>query len=450
MSRRSNLFGVGISAAPPAGLPAWADYTALPNGTFREFTLNRPVDTVNAPGVTDDYIKDFFDSWCGGAFLRDYSVYGGVGYHGGGRHGGTPNNPGVMMLNLATRQYEWVCKTNFHLQPNVANYPTQALTGSPTDDFGYFQDDGTAASPHTYNSICEWPASWGGGTKGSLVRGGNTAGDSTTLTIATGESQDGYGSIGRFDVSQEFGGHSRISGVIEHRPGIPQQGNYFGACTDHTRQGWFTGVMGAGGGHGDTMFVSKTGAITRYTGLSNSNRYEGIFHHFGEQGQDVLLRCSDFDSTSFLHIADMSLATPTWINKSSTVSNVANMVPFGTNGPGSSDSVGTAGIRWSTLLNCFVWMDYRTTINTGLGVRIGKLIPSNPSNILGSTWDVQIETVTSQDGSRLRQIDQGQVLADEASYTGTYGRLLEAPLLRSLVWSRGSGHKGILIRLQGM
>jgi hypothetical protein len=444
MSRRSNLFGVGIVSA---SLPAWADLTALPNGTFREFTLNRPIDTTNPSGVTDDYIPDFFANWCGGAFLRDYSIYGGVGYHGGGRHGGTPNNPGVMMLNLSTRQYEWVCKTNFHNQPTQGLGVTEPY---PTDDFGYYVDDGTAPSPHTYNAICEWPASWGGGTKGSLVRGGNTAGDSTSLTISMGSAQDGYGSIGRFDVSQEFGGHSRISGVIEHRPGIPQQGNYFGACTDHTREGWFTGVMGAGGGFGDTMFVSKTGVITRYSGLSNGSRQEGIFYHFGEQGQDVLLRCSDFNSDSWLHVADMSLATPTWIDKTSTVTNAANIVPVGAQGPASYESIGSSGIRWSTLLNCFVWFDHKTTINTGLSVRIGKLIPSNPSNILGSTWSVQIETVVSQDGSRIRNLDGLGGTVDDSSSTPAYGRLLEAPALRALVWSRGASQYGQLIRLQGM
>jgi hypothetical protein len=440
MSRRSNLFGVGIvSSALPAWVPA--------QGTFAEFTLNRPTDMTNPAGLTDDAIPDFFANWCGGAFLRDYSIYGGVGYHGGGRHGGTPNNCGVVMLNLETRLYEWVCKTNYHNQPGQGDpAPTH-----PTDDFGHFQDDGTAASPHTYNAMCEWPSSWGGGAKGSLVRAGNTAGDSTTRVIALGGSQDGYCAVGRFDVSQVFGGHSRLSGAIEYQQGTPSVGNYVGACTDHTREGWFCGIMGSGGGYGDTMFVHKTGTMTRYTGLSNGNRYEGIYHHFGEQGQDVLLRCSDFTIDNFLHVADMSQGTPTWVNKSSAVSNASAIVPIGELGTGASNpSIGAAGIRWSTLLNCFVWLDWATTINTGLSVRIGKLIPSNPANILGSTWNVQIETVVSADGSRILNYDQGQALADESSFNGPYGRLLEAPLLRSLVWSRGSGHKGILIRLQGM
>jgi hypothetical protein len=443
MSRRSNLFGVGI-----LDLPSWADYTTLPNGTFREFTLNRPIDTVNPTGVTDDYISDFFGNWCGGAFLRDYSAYGGVGYHGGGRHGGTPNNTGVMMLNLATRQYEWVCKSVlFH---NQATQGAGVGEAYPTDDFGYYVDDGTAQSPHTYNAMCEMPAAWGGGPKGSLIRAGNTAGDSTSLTIAMGSAQDGYGSIGRFDVSQEFGGHSRLSGAIEHRPGIPQQGNYFGACTDHTRQGWFNGVMGAGGGSGDTMFVHRTGAITRYAGLSNSNRYDGIFHHFGEQGQDVLLRCTDFDSTSFIHIADMSLATPTWINKSGTVTNVQNIYPYGGSGPATIESLGVAGIRWSTILNCFVWIDSVNTINGGLSVRVCRLTPSNPADILGSTWDAQNEILTSMDGSRIRNGDGLGGTPDEGSVNGAWGRLLEAPALRALVWSRGASQYGQLIRLQGM
>jgi hypothetical protein len=441
MSRRSNAITVSIQ-----DLPAWADYTALPNGKFMEFTLNTPSDTVNPPGVTDDYIPDFWRNWCGGAFLRDYSAYGGVGYHGGGRHGGTTNNPGVIMLNLATRQYEWVCKTNHHNQPTQGVGVGEAY---PTDDFGYYLDDGTAASPHTYNAVCEWPASWGGGPKGSLVRAGNTAGDSTSLTIASGSAQDGYCSIGRFDVSQEFGGHSRISGVIEYVQGVPQQGNYVGACMSHTRQGWFCGIMGAGGGFGDTMFVHRTGAITRFAGLPNNFRYEGIYHHFGEQGQDVLLRCSDFNEESFLHVADLSQPTPTWINKTNVVSNIANIVPLGELGPGSYTSIGSAGIRWSTILNCFVWLDWVTTINAGLGVRIGKLIPSNPNDILNSTWGVQIETVTSQDGSLILNADQGGA-ADDGSFNGPYGRLVEAPALRALVWSRGATQNGQLIRLQGM
>jgi hypothetical protein len=439
MSRRSNLFGVGIVSA---SLPAWVPA----QGTFAEFTLNTPNDTSLPAGYTDE-VGLVFKSWCGGAFLRDYSVYGGVGYHGGGRHGGTPNNPGVMMLNLATRQYEWVCKTNFHNQPTQGAGVGEAY---PTDNYGYYLDDGTAASPHTYNAVCEWPASWGGGAKGSLVRAGNTAGDSTSLVIALGGGQDGYASVGRFDVSQEFGGHSRISSALEYVQGTPYQGNYVGACTDHTRQGWFCGVMGAGGGSGDTLFVHRTGTITRYSGLSNAGKQEGIFYHFGEQGQDVLLRCADFDSTNFLHVADMSLATPVWVNKSSTVSNVANIVPVGDLGPASYMSIGSSGIRWSTLLNCFVWFDWQTTINTGLGVRVGKLIPSNPNDILNSTWSVQIETVTSADGSRIRNTDGLGGTIDQGSQNGSYARLVEAPALRALVWSRGDAQKGQLIRLQGM
>ena len=65
----------------------------------------------------------------------------------------------------------------------------------------------------------------------------------------------------------------------------------------------------------------------------------------------------------------------------------------------------------------------------------------------GSTWAWTTETVTSHDGSAL--VPNNRV-TDYGSSNGIWGKLIECPSLRSLVWTRSAAAKGQLIRPRGM
>lgn len=411
----SSPFRVQIVARP--SLPAWVP----PPGTFAEFTLNVPHDAQPAIYAGANRAERVFANWCGAAFIADYGPRGAVAYHGGGEHFATLDSQGVIVLDCDTRLYDWRCV------PAVPHTQQVAGGGDATNVWGEYINDGTAQSPHTYNSLCEMPASFGGGPRGSLVRVASNAGDVSVPTVFA----DGYACTHRFDLSKAIGGHSRLTGDNVYNSdgsGGPTRDQGGGACIDRLRQGWWSMPRGPGSGP-NLSFTSKTGQITTHSQLAKSVEFPTL-HHFHEV--DVLVLMGQIPNE---HI---------WICRPANDRQWTPIRPVGDTSllqEGSIVYVGYLGPRWSTILKAFVGMEYfdlgGTTIN------VWKLAPPPLDQLFTGTWTWTREPLTTHDGSRMDR-------KDAAAGNGSWGKLLECPSLRSFVWTRHSLAKGQLLRLQGM
>jgi hypothetical protein len=437
MSRRSNLFGVRIVAA---GLPAWADYTALPMGTFREFTTNKP-DDIKPAQYTNAIVNHVFSTWTSAAYVPEFGTYGAIGYHGGGVHDNSePDLTGVILLDIGSRAYSW---SN---QSATQRYPWKFTTqiGEPMDNWGHYQADGLSVSPHVWNSIHNVPASWGlTGASGGIARVGHAAGDSTSLNI-----NDSWSSTTVFDIAQTTGGHTRITGsdlpvnseytyAAGGPPGsrVQQTGS---ACVDTVREGWWSKAPPP---KNYLNFTHKSGAITSYPSTLLVGPDYPVLHHFA--GPDVLVCFGNL--TTQQHI---------WVCRPATDTSWTPITPTFTTTPLIPVEPGFWGMRWSTLLNCFVSLEHKPNISNinpnGLTANFWKLTPPQPltwASLTTGSWVWSRESTTSQDGSTI-VIAAG---VESAAYpNGPWGKLLECPPLRAFVWTHRSDRFGQLIRLQGM
>ena len=395
-----------------------------PPGTFAEFTLNAPFDARPPTLPTVQDIARIFANWNSAAMISDYSQRGGIAYHGGGEHQmGATDSCGVMMLNLETRLYEFRCRASQKYLQSFGK-PTDP---HPTNDFGEHAD-GSPGAPHTYNQACEFPAAWGGGPRGSFLRCGGTAGGSTSKAAS-----NAHNCAHRFDLSHAVGGASRLTGSMRYGLEVDWGGNYAAACIDTKREGWWAKM----GSHAPTplAFVSKKGVVT-YSPNAFTTIYPYL-HHFSNDGQDVLLFLYVFNLVEYMSLIDLASG---W--------SPVTRLPAGTPpalGPAAKPTATYAsniGPKWSTLMKCFVGLDYSLPTPT-----LCFLTPSNPADVMASKWTWTSEVVKSHDGSPL--VPNNRV-TDIASGNGVWGKLIECPSLRSLVWTRNATAKGQLIRPRGM
>jgi hypothetical protein len=460
MSRRSNLFGVGIVSA---SLPSWADYTALPNGNFIEFTLNTP----NATGV-EMQRANLYD-WCGGVFVPDYGTRGGVVYAGGGEHSAWTDSSltgggqqGAYVLDCDTRLYVRKCYP-------AANH-SGALgdgTGGPTDSWGAYLDDGSPQAKHTYNGMSYMPAAWGGGASGSAVRVGHTGGISTSLGGGP-VYNPGYAATWRYDLSKAshtVGDPSMYkltgSSTYDFGSGTPATVNDAPfACIDLTREGWWS-TNRPGSGHGERMvFTSKTGVIgAPYANSNNlSPAWYAALHHFADDDIVVGLvdiQDSDSDGNYWRWVPKVWQAgtATAW----QTAANV-NRQAITDLWPGwgkAYPQIGEMQPRWSSILGCFVGLDVLYPIGSQptTTARVWKITPPAAGQRVSGTWNITWELVTAKAGTTATNFFNhlnGSTAGDAGSANGAYGRFVECPSLRAFVWTRDINKPGQLIRLQGM
>jgi hypothetical protein len=453
MSRRSNLFGVGIVSA---SLPAWADYTALPNGQFIEFTTNTPADVGMQIGT--------LRNWCGGNFVPDYGTRGGVCYVGGGEHGSPwaesslsgVGQQGVYVLDCDARVYRRKAyPTATHLGV------VDGGAGSTTDTWGAYADDGSPQSKHTYCSVSYMPAAWGGGSSGSLMAVSQSGG----LTSGSG-SQTGYSAAWRFDLSKDR--HSvadpsvfKLTGSSKYNfGGAPDAriNNAPIACIDLTREGWWSTTHFSGSDHGwgyRMAFTSKTGVITSPIGPSFARPY-GALHHFADD--DILVRITEQDiaangvvPTWRVYVWQAGTSDP-WQEAALTRQSISDLNGFGQL---AYVYLQETQPRWSSILGAFVWIDsqYPWGAQPTTTIRVWKLTPPPAGQRVSGTWTATWELVTAKPGTeatnRMNMVN-GDANSDGATMNGTYGRFLEVPSLRAFAWTREVNKPGQLIRLQGM
>lgn len=457
MSRLSNSFAVSV-----LDLPAWADYTALPNGQFIEFTTNTP-QSVNMP-------RNVLYNWCGGSFVPDFGARGGVGHCGGGEHttwtdsradGGIGQN-GAYMLDCDARVYVRRC------YPSVdhAGVDSQG-TGGPTDNWGAYANDGAPQSKHTYNGISHMPAAWGGGAQGSLMRVGHAGGISTSLGIQGSAYGPGYTATWRYDLSKAA--HSvadpsiiKLTGaqIYNYGNGATSRVNDAPiACIDLVREGWWsTHRTGGSGPWGDRMvFTSKTGVVSGPQGQALGTGWAAL-HHFA--ADDILVRITD-DNVSGGY-------TPIWqvfVWQAGTANAwvqapVNRQAITDTYGDGSQGypSIGYMMPRWSTILGCFVGLDWRYLENTLAGAptttcRIWKITPPAVGQRASGTWQMTWELITAKAGTEatnFMRFARNPSTGDAGVNNGVFGRFVECPSLRAFVWTRDVDKPGQLVRLRGM
>jgi hypothetical protein len=453
MSRRSNAFTVAV-----LDLPSWANYTALPSGTFREFTLNTPGDV----GMQ----RASLYNWVGGAFVPDFGVRGGVCYHGGGEHSAWtdssttgPGQQGVYVLDCETRLYARKCYpvTNHMGVRSDGN-------GSPTDNWGAYIDDGSPQSKHTYNCISYMPAAWGGGSQGSFMRVSHTGGISTSRGVVAGAFQPGLAATWRFDLSKS--NHTpadpsifKLTGesTYDFGSGIASTVNDASlACIDLKRGGWWS-THRPGSGHGDRMvFTSKTGIISGPQGRSFSGGWTwAALHHFADD--DIVVRLTDHQSSPgvvpvwqvFIWQADTSNG---WAQATVNRQSISDLNSIGN--PAYVE-MGAQSPQWSSILGCFVWLDPQYPIGKQptATIRVWKLTPPPTGQRFAGTWDATFELVHAVPGTEATNcmnLLNGNVAGDAGAVNDTYGRFIECPSLRAFVWTRDVDKPGQLVRLQGM
>jgi hypothetical protein len=472
VSRRSNLFGVGIVSAT---LPAWADYTALPNGQFIEFTLNTP----NATGVVMQQATLY--DWCGGVFVPDFGARGGVVYAGGGEHSGwTDSSPsggqnGAYVLDCDTRLYSRKC------------FPTATHSGmlsdgvgSPTDNWGAYNDDGAPQAKHTYNCMSYMPAAWGGGASGSAVRVAHTGGISYSRGYYPNIGYSpGASATWRYDLSKTAhtladpsiikltGAGLYDFGKVPNTDTLGFEGATINdrpiACIDTIRQGWWaTNKPGTGWGS-DMVFTSKTGVISApYANSGNLSPLaeSAALHHFADD--DIVVGIID-DSGSDSNGPHWRWVVKVWQAGTSTAWQTApvnrqtislterhNSYPtWGTAYP----RIGEVQPRWSSILGCFVGLDnwypmLGAAPTSTTTMRLWKITPPPAGQRLSGTWQITWELVTAKAGTEATNFFAQA--SDAGSFNGVFGRLVECPSLRAFVWTRNVNQPGQLIRLQGM
>jgi hypothetical protein len=463
MSRRSNLFGVGIVSA---SLPSWADYTALPVGNFIEFTTNTPADA----GMQFETIAN----WCGGAFIPDFGVRGGVGYLGGGLHnpwtdsvaGGT-GQQGVYVLDIDARQYVRRCYPQAN-HTGVGLVTDTDIDGSPTDIWGAYADDGSPQSKHTYNCINYMPAAWGGGASGSLMSLSKSGG--VRQEFDPPNQTAGFSATWRYDLSKlsHTGGDPsifRLTGdsTYDFGSGAPATINDspFG-CIDMTREGWWSTHRNGSGFGSKMVFTSKAGVISAPqgqpfgTGGVGGSWYWSKLHHFADD--DIIVRLTDDYPTA---------GAPLWqvfVWQAGTSANwqpvtLTRQVITDTNPSWSAPNnlayreIGTQNPVWSTILGAFVWLDpgYPIGSQPTTTIRVWKLTPPPAGQRVSGTWTATWELVSAKSGSastnQMNLINGG---GDDGTWNDAYGRFVECPSLSAFVWTRDTGQKGQLIRPQGM
>jgi hypothetical protein len=459
MSRRSNLFGVGIVSA---SLPAWADYTALPAGNFIEFTTNTPQDVGMVSGT--------MTNWCGGAFVPDFGARGGVGMVGGGEHNnwtdsnssGGSGQQGVYMLDCDTRLYSRKCYP-------VTNHTGVSLSGfasaSDTDTWGAYSDDGSPQSKHTYNAVSYMPAAWGGGSSGSLMSVAKSGG------LRKSDQQAGLSGAWKFDLSSashSVGAPSitKLTGssTYDFGSGTPAGINDAPtACIDLTREGWWA-THRAGSGQGERMvFTSKAGVISPPVGVAHGTTWAAM-HHFADD--DIIVKITDLnygaaEPTTWGVYVWQANTSNAW--QAATVNRqvITDTMSWGSRaGMLAYPTVGEMHPRWSSILGCFVGLDcfypYGSDAASGqtTTIRVWKFTPPPSGQRFSGTWQITWELVTAKTGTEttnfMTHVNGGATGADGGMVNGAWGRFVECPSLRAFVWTRDVTKKGQLVRLQGM
>jgi hypothetical protein len=420
----SNAFAVRIITSD---LPSWVP----PPGQFGAFTLNTGADVGMHASV--------LANWCGGVFNPDFGPRGAAMYYGGGEHYPWDDTlqSGVFCLDCETRL--WVRRAHPTAEHTGVAYPAG---GSPTDEWGAYLDYGSPQTKHTYGCL-EWmPAAWGGGPQGSLVAVGKSGGP-----MLTGE--PGLSATWRFDVSRDD--HTaadpsifRLTGdrLYDFGHGPATINDAPNAGIDHLREGWWVKPRTGTPDPGSVFsFTSKTGEITNFASPSFWPEPWSKVHHFADD--DILCSLSDTSGDHEPPVWAIRLwhvptgAAGRW--ETVTLERPAGDPAYGED-PASWLKLGTMRPHYSEQYQCFYGFDTRSQGGSPSSCRVWRIVPPPRGERFTRAWMASVETVVSADGSTF------DVRADRGSANDSYGKLMECPSLKSLVWTKNPEEPAVLIR----
>jgi hypothetical protein len=251
--------------------------------------------------------------------------------------------------------------------------------------------------------------------------------------VQDGSRTHGYSSTIRFDLSKTADGHSRLTGTRKYNVGRREgatSNDTIGCGMDFLREGWWASAR-TGSGHGDQLcFTHRSGEITNKAtppiGLAWCT-----LHHFGDD--DSLVAISGGAPNRIV----ISHPGQTWSG-----CNAREPRPTWRCSP--SNTGGSIGFKWSTIIGCFVGMDINQQPDGDTAkVRLWKITPPSRALRFTALGTVASEVIASADGSRI------DLRKDAASMNGSFGKLVECPSLRCFVWSRSVDKKGMLLRPKG-
>ncbi|TFW17154.1 hypothetical protein E4L96_15040 [Massilia arenosa] len=340
---QSNPFSVNVlPRVVPAGVPAWVP----PPGYFADVPVtNKPNDVMPAIFAARPSDMDFpFDYWGASAFVRDFGPLGAQVYHSAGRESSTSNPNFQATVILDFQELKWT----------VANVPAQANLAS-TFVSGWAPDR-TPYVNHSWNSLAEMPAAWGGGPKGSLVRVGTTA---------KNWDQD----IHVMDLSQSVNGYRTLTTATQ---GITAAGNlsfnkagtegspFYKVVIDEKRKGWWISIDGPAD---YTLFVAATGAVTRIPALGG-NLQNSALAYWPEK--DVLIAVNggyeggQYSSTAYrtIYVRDLASGTTQTLTTTGPVPALSNGYDGTVN---TFHRIDSTGLQWVSELGCLVGLDESVT-----------------------------------------------------------------------------------------
>lgn len=421
-------------------LPDWANLTILPAGTWRHFTTNTPGDAETETGATDAP-RQHLINYNGGTWATHYGTMGAVICHGGGEHGPWVDTGGVTVLDVGARRFRI---TNVILPANtgVALGPAGGLT----DIYGNYQGTEIPQQKHTYNCISYQPPSMGGGPQGSLIRIAHNGGILNPYQWPVPLDNYGLSATYRFDLSQTFGGISRLTGNQRYwyppagDPSVnPARLNLVHGCVDLIRQGWWSNA-GVGGGQGNGFsFTSKTGLVTNDLGPKTRAATYMHMHHFPED--DVLVGLTGGEKGD----AEIWTWKPTaadWISPPLS----GDIDPNHPTAP--LDQLGVQGPQYASDINAFVSImgPYQTPNSPTIVLKKITVPPAGQRQT--GTWHFENVTLIAAPGET-EFLNLGGA-GDESSATLICGKMCYCPAIRAMVYPRGVNTRGIMLRLPGM
>lgn len=330
------------AGGPQAALPSWVP----PVGFFADVPmLNAPLDV--APSIyVASAVNTAFDFWGGSAVVQDYSPLGAQVYHSAGHEtaAGQPNIQMTLICDFSTLR--WSC----------VNVPVAANASGSFSLTTGLAPDGTIYSGHTYLGLQEFPIAWGGvGPKGTLLQ---------MLTAGSSFSPNAY----TYDLNQQTNGYA-VMPTVQPGPSPSELwffsnsrgGNYPVSCIDYARQGWWLSV---GGQTEFTLFISKTGAVTRIPTIGGNNQNSSMVLI---PKLNLLINLNGGYSSGAYASSDyrqmMIRDLTTNVNTPNVTTGPMPSLQFGYDGSATPNyhRMDVMGLDWVDELNCIVGIDQTTT-----------------------------------------------------------------------------------------
>jgi hypothetical protein len=443
---------------PKSTLPDWVPLV----GTFKEFSLNRPMDEF------PQWIRSSLEIWAGGCYVRDMSPYGGIAWQGGGEHTETFDEPGGMnALNIYSRQFEWVSRSPVSPHHHDLYNPAPVI-----DPYGEWADDHSAQVTHTYNGVQEWPSAFGGGPRGSAVifgmngvnsaqAGGLGCGIRHDMNVVGGPGfvYPNYGQF-RFTGNNvfDFGGGPAVMNDGRSVSNFDEnRGGWW--CTVHSKAGIvqqpLSFVRASDGNIRNWGFDGPIFANLNYVRLWHFKNEDILFMRMGTgwSGND-----GDFLTTHlfwcYLPDTPEYAASPGW--HAVVESGVQTSVDaWGSTRPLTLYGYDAAPWVSHPNYNCFAHIENFYRLNPAvqgqIQVPFWLLKPTNygSANWWMNPWTWSTEICTSADGSMVFPKSCG-ANCDSGFVNGIFGRLVYSPPIKSFAWVGNLNTKAQLFRLNNM